>query len=119
MKSRTVREFYYTGDLWSQVESWAAENRFNLHRRDAGRRVYRRGCWPLMAPACVEIRQEGERVILEAWVKADFFLIISLLSGKKPEVGIESGGITAAVPRRRAREAVNRLLSRFGQESVS
>lgn len=119
LRGRTVIEFPTPEDLWPQVDVWAAENGFTPERQENERRVYRKGHWLLMAPAMVDIRREGRQVILEAWVKADMFLILSLLAGKKPEAGIESGGLTAAVPRRRAREAVNRLLARFGQKPVS
>lgn len=115
MKGRTVVEFPCPGDFWLQVEAWAVTSGFSLQRQDGNRRVYRKGHWLLMAPAWVELRLEGRRAILEAWVKADSYLILSLLAGKKPETGIESGGLIAALPRRRAREAVNRLLERFGQ----
>ena len=118
MKGRTVIEFACPRDLWPQVEAWAAETGFTLEREEDGRRTYRKGHWLLMAPAMVEIRKESRQVVLEAWVKADLFLILSLLAGKKPEARIESGGLTAAIPRRRAREAVNRLLARFGQKPV-
>lgn len=119
MKGRTVREFPCPGDLWGQVEIWAAETGFNLVCQEDRRRVYRKGHWLLMAPARVEIRQEGQQVILEAWVKADFFLFSNILSSKKPETGLEAGGLTAALPRQRARVAFNRLLARFDQQRVT
>ena len=71
-----------------------------------------------MAPAFLEVRREGGRVVLETWVKADMFLILSFLAGQKPETAIESGGLTASVPRRRARESVNQLLARLGQKVI-
>lgn len=119
MKGRTVREFACPKDLWKQVDAWATETGFRLVRQEDDTRTYRKGHALFMAPAWVEIRMEGRRAILEAWVSADFYLILSLLSGSKPETGIESGGLTATVPRRRAREAVNRLLVRFGQNILS
>ena len=119
MKGRTVRQFPCPPDLWSQVDAWAEENRLSLDIQEENRRIYSKGHWLLMAPASVEIRREGEVVTLEAWVKADMFLIISLLSGKKPEAAIESGGMTASVPRAQARQSVNRLLARFGQEPIN
>jgi len=72
-----------------------------------------------MAPIWVSLRREGKKVILETWVVADMFLILSALAGKKPETGIESGGLTAMLPRRRAREAVNMLLLRFNQKPIN
>jgi hypothetical protein len=72
-----------------------------------------------MAPAFVEIRHEGGRVSLEAWVKADPMLILRFFSGQKPEMAIESGGVTAAFPRSRARQAINQLLARLGQKPIA
>ena len=118
MKGRTRFEFPCPGNFWSQVDAWATETGFTLHCKEGNRRLYRRGFWLLMAPIWVEIRQDGRQAILEAWVKSDFFLILNILSGSKPETSIKSGGLTAAVPRRRARESVNLLLFRFGQPPV-
>ncbi|MFO7578125.1 MAG: hypothetical protein R6W66_10405 [Pelovirga sp.] len=119
MNKRTSLEFPCPADLWLQVDAWAAETGFVLKQQEDNRRVYRKGHPLLMAPAWVEMRRSGKGVILEAWVSADMFLVLSMLAGKKAETGIESGGLTAALPRRRARTAVNRLLQRFGQKPVS
>lgn len=119
MKGRTVREFVYMAEIWPLIDTWAAESGFKLKRSEGTRRLYRKGCWPLMAPAFVEIQQDKGRVILETWVKADFFLILSILTGKGPETGIESGGLSAAVPRKRAREAVNQLLKKLNQPPIN
>ena len=119
MRRRTVLEFPCPKDLWSQVEAWAAEAGFTLDHRDKDCRHYRKGYQLLIAPTFVEIRKEGKKVVLETWVKADFFLILSLLKGERPEMGIESGGMTASVPRWKARQAVNQLLARFGQDPVT
>jgi hypothetical protein len=115
---RSIREFSCSEDLWPTVESWAAQTGFTEREKTADRRLYRKGGGLLMAPAFVEIRREGRRVVLEAWVKADMFLILSFLAGQKPETAIESGGLTASVPRKRAREAVNQLLTRLGQKPI-
>lgn len=118
MKGRTVREFSAPNNLWPQVEAWATENGFHLDNKEKARQVYRKGNRFLMAPIWVEVRQEGIVAILEAWVAADFYLFINILKGEKPETAIGSGGLTATIPRKRAREAFNRLLARFGQEPV-
>ena len=71
-----------------------------------------------MAPAFLEIRRQQGKVTLEAWVQADFFLVVSILTGKKPESALAAGGLTAAVPRKLAREKVNLLLKRLGQPLI-
>lgn len=119
MKRRTVREFPYGEDLWPTVESWAAQNGFVAREKSPKRQLYKKkGGLLLMAPAFLEVRQEGRNVILEAWVKADVLLILNFFSGQKPEVAIESGGLSAAVPRKRARTAVNLLLERLNQPLI-
>jgi len=119
MKGRTTREFTCKSALWPVIDNWAAESGFVLETKEAARRIYRKGNRLLMAPAYLEIRQKGSKVTLEAWISADAYLILSLLTGKKPESRIDSGGLTASVPRKRARDAVNRLLAKFGQELVN
>jgi hypothetical protein len=115
---RSIREFSYSEDLWPAVESWAAQTGFVEREKTADRRLYRKGGHLIMAPAFLEIRREGRRVVLEAWVKADLFLILSFLTGQKPEIAIEPGALTAAIPRKRARAAVNQLLTRLGQKPI-
>ena len=119
MSRRTIVSFSCPKDFWPQVEKWATETGFTLISQDSEQRLYRKGHRLLMAPIWVELRREGKKVVLEAWVVADMFLILSALAGKKPEAGIASGGLTAMLPRRRAREAVNILLRRFNQSPIT
>jgi hypothetical protein len=119
MNRRTIISFPCPKDFWPQVEAWAAETGFHLNCRNGEQRTYRKGNRLVMAPIWVALRREEKEVILETWVVADMFLILSALAGKKPETGIESGGVTAMLPRRRAREAVNILLRRFDQKLIT
>lgn len=119
MKKRTVREFTYSPDLWPLVDNWAVTAGFTLETKEESFRVYSKGRWLFLAPTHLEIRQDGERVILQAWVKAQYYMLMALLSGKPTEGGLESGGLSAWVQRMRAREAVNRLLVSLGQRLIS
>lgn len=119
MNRRTTINFACPKNFWPQVENWATECGFSLNSRDGERRFYRKGHRLLMAPIWVMLHCDQKTVTLETWVVADRFLILSALAGKKPETGIESGGLTAMVPRRRAREAVNQLLRRFNQKPIN
>lgn len=115
---RAIREFNYHSDLWSVVDRWATENGFVLQQQDVSRRLYRRGRWLLFGPTMLEISEEQGAVTLQAWIKADLYLLMDLFTKKAPEVTIESGGFTAWVPRIKARNVVNRLLSTLGQKPV-
>lgn len=119
MKKRTIREFSYDSDLWPLVDSWAAEAGFTLETEEESFRIYSKGRWLFLAPTHLEIRQNGERVILQTWLRADFYMTMSLFTGKPPEGGLESGGLTAWMQRKKARAAVNRLLVSLGQKIIS
>jgi hypothetical protein len=119
MKGRTTREFTYQPELWPLVEAWAAAAGFTLVDQQPNHRRYRKGNQLLSAPAFLELTREGDRVTLQAWIKADMYLIMALLTGKPPEAGIESGGLTAWIPRQRARKAINPLLEQLGQQPVT
>jgi len=119
MKGRTTREFRYSSEIWPVIESWAGENGYILKKAEGATRLYHKGNWQLMAPACLQVTQQDDQVTLEAWVKADFYLLMSLLTGKQPEAQLESGGLVATVPRRVARAAVNNLLSVLGQAPIT
>ena len=118
-KSRTIREFTYNANLWVLVEKWAEKGGFTLELQEDSHRIYRKGHRLLTAPAMLEIRQQGQTVTLEAWIKADLHLVMALMTGKPPEAGIESGGLTAWIPRKRARDAVNLLLLSLGQTPIT
>jgi len=118
MKSRTSRELTYNGDLWTLVEEWSAETGFKVREQERDRRLYQRGIPLVMAPSMVEIRKRKAKVTVEAWVKADAYLILAFFTGRSAEMGIESGGITALLPRKRTRDAVNILLGRLGEAPV-
>jgi len=118
MKNRTVREFTYRGDLWPLVDAWVAETGYRLEQQEDGHRLYRKGFPLVMAPSMVEITEQKGRVTLQAWVKADPYLFLAILTGRTPEMAIDSSGLTATVPRRRAREMVNILLRKLGQSKI-
>lgn len=118
MKGRTIREFNFRSDIWPLIDKWAVENGFVLAEKESSSRTYRKGNRMLTAPVFLTVEQKKGRVVLQAWVKADMFLIMSVLTGKPAEAGIESGGLTASVPRLRARTAVNQLLKKLGQEPI-
>jgi hypothetical protein len=118
MLNRSVREFSFNSDFWPQVDNWAAAAGFTLELDQGLRRRYRKGNRLIMAPVCVEISQSGGKVKLEAWIKADMYLIMALLTSKPAEAAIQSGGLTAWIPRKRARMLVNPLLVSLGQPPI-
>ncbi|MBI3968820.1 MAG: hypothetical protein HY329_24550 [Chloroflexi bacterium] len=118
MRKRTIREFEVATPPWPVVEAWAGERGFLRTASDERRRVYQRGRGWLMSPAILEIRHADGRVSLEAWIRNALFSRLVTLFILPAEIAVESGGMTAMVPRRIARVQLNDLLSRFGQPPI-
>ncbi len=68
----------------------------------------------LVAPMMLSLRQENNVVTLEAWVRSNLFVRLMSFFILPAEIGIESGGFKAVLPRKIARDAVNSLLHQLG-----
>lgn len=89
-------------DIWLIVESWAKETGYREKGKGDNWRRYQKGFGMPLIPKVVEIRQEGKKVQLQAWVGSLFWM----------DVG---PGLWASLPRSQARKDVNVLLQRLGQ----
>lgn len=118
MAKRTTLDFPFAGDLWGTLEPWAKENGYQQQQGDASRRLYQKGVGFLVAPMMLEVRQEDGQVHLEAWVRCNLFVRLMSLFMLPAEMGIESGGFRAVLPRNIARSAVNKLLPQLGQPAI-
>ena len=118
MNARTIRDFSISSDIWPSVDKWAAEASFRLKESTPTSRLYQRGYGLLTAPMMVGLTQQGGKVRLEAWIAANFLARLGALFLIPAEMGIESGGFKAVVPRNIARGAVNKLLERLGQSPI-
>jgi hypothetical protein len=119
MAARTVRDFGAPGDIWPMVDGWAQEAGFKLRETNGPTRVYQKGTGLLVAPTMLTVTQQGPNVHLETWLKISFFTRLFALFMLPAELGLESGGFKAALPRSMARNAVNPLLERIGQPPIS
>jgi len=66
----------------------------------------------------LKVRQENQEINIEAWISANLFVRIMSLFILPAEMGIESGGFRAVLPRSIARTAVNKLLAQLGQPPI-
>jgi len=114
MTKRTQVSFQTNGDIWPLVDGWASANGFNRKAPTGSERLYQKGTGMLVAPMMLSIRQEGAVTKLEAWVRCNLFMRISSFFILPQEIGIESGGFKAVLPRKIARAAVNGLLHQLG-----
>jgi hypothetical protein len=71
-----------------------------------------------MAPMMLELRQTGDKVHMEAWVRVGLMMRLLALFLIPTEMGLESGGFRLTVPRRTARGSVNELLGKLGQSPI-
>jgi hypothetical protein len=118
MAARTVRDFGASGDIGSAVDDWAREAGYRLVESRELTRVFQKGVGFLVAPMMLSIRQTGSDVHLEAWIRANLFVRLMALFILPAEMGIESGGMKAVIPRKMARGQVNKLLEALGQPPI-
>lgn len=116
MDDSTVIEFALTGDVWAEVSRWAEEMGYREIVGDSSAergtiKVYRRGTGALSSARMLSISEHGGKIRFEGWIQS--WPIVRIL-GVPERMGIEPGGLQAALPRKRARADLNRLLSRLG-----
>ena len=116
--SRTVVEFKYNENTEDVVTKWADSESFTLESKSDDIYRFRKGAGFWVAPTMLEIRQAGSDVHLEAWIAMSIFARLAALFLVPSEMGIESGGFRAVIPRTTARTAVNRLLEGLGQAGI-
>lgn len=119
MESRTERRFTYAQPIWSQVEAWAATHGYKPKGEEGGARIWQKGTGFLTAPMMLAVRQQGDAVHLQAWIRVNLFVRICGLMLIPASMGIASGGFKLVVPRKIARTAVNALLAALGQAPVA
>ena len=119
MKKRAEISFTADADIWSTVEKWAGEHKYNIKTQSGSKRLFQKGVGFWVAPTMLEIEVDGNRVQIEAWIRINLFTRLFSLFILPAEITIESGGVRAAVPRRIARKAVNKLLIQLNQPEIT
>jgi hypothetical protein len=118
MAKRTVRDFAAGGDVGPAVDAWAKDAGYRLKETRDGTRVFQKGTGFLVAPMMLSVRQEQGEVHVEAWIRANLFVRLMSLFILPAEMGVESGGMRAVLPRKIARGQVNKLLEALGQPPI-
>lgn len=119
MADKTVRDFQFAQDIAPLADAWASANHFGLREvQPDGTRRYQRGNGILTGVMLTSVRQQGKDVHLEAWIHATLVARIGALFLIPADKSIESGGLKGALPRKFAREAVNKLLAQVGQPPI-
>ena len=116
---RTQREMDFNQDNWNQVKLWATENGYKLCEEDGDKRIlYKRSLGWTLPPTYLEMAVEEQRIVLDFWVKADAYLVVSLMTSRPPEIRLDRGGMTAMVPRKKARDLVNGLMDKLSMPLI-
>ena len=122
MKPRTIVEVPATDAFQNELERWAIENHYKLlsegQSSEGPERIYQKGTGFLVAPMMLRVVALGNRVRLEGWVRAGFFVRMMSLFILPAEMMIESGGFRGVLPRNMARKAVNLLLARLNAPQI-
>lgn len=119
MGQRTIRDFKSTRDVWEIIDTWAKTEKFTLIESEDNRRLYQKGRNVMDYPILLEVSQTDATTHIETWVQAGLFDRTRALFLVPSEMGIESGGVQMALPRRNARQAINKLLVELGQSPVA
>jgi len=114
MTKRTQVSFQVNADIWPLVDGWASANGYTRRAPTGSERLYQKGTGMMVAPMMLSIRQDNNVFTLEAWVRCNLFMRLMSFFILPPEIGIESGGFKAVLPRKIARDAVNGLLHQLG-----
>jgi hypothetical protein len=118
-EKRAIREFSANGDLWQVADEWAGQQGYKAVEETGDRRLYKKGTGFLTGARAVELRKDGKKVHLEAWVIGNLPARVLSLFILPAEITIESGGAKAVVPRKQGRGEVNELLARLDQEPIA
>ena len=105
--------------FWNIVEGWAGPAGYKCTESiDGGTRIYQKGVGFWVAPMMLQLTEANGQVSMEAWIRAGLFVRICSLFILPPEIGIESGGFKAVLPRKIARGKINDLLQALGQPPI-
>ena len=120
MSKRTIIRIHNKENVWPIVETWARQNNFRPISVAGPERIYQKGFGVIVAPMMLKVRNENQETILEAWIRVNTFVRLTTLFIPPSEMGIESDdSIVSLIPRKLARDAVNKLLDQLGVERVS
>ena len=118
MSKRTTIRFRTEGDIWPLVDKWAGGNGYRLKGPAGSTRTYQKGTGFLVAPMMLNIKNDGQETMFEAWIRGTFIARLMSLFILPAEMGIQSGGFRAVVPRGIARKAINKLVSQLGSDAA-
>lgn len=118
-QTRTIRDFNYKKDAIAVSDKWALSNNFvTVSASTKNTRIYKKGRGILSAPTICEIKQNGERVHIEAYVKTSKLWDKLSRHHLPAEMKVTPGGLKLISSRETGRYFVNKLLIDLGQKDI-
>jgi hypothetical protein len=118
MTARTRFAFPCGWDIWGVVERWSNIEDAALKGGGGAQRLYQKGRGLMVAPMMYSFTQANGQIYVEAWVRCNMFARLASFFILPAEMSIESGGFKGVLPRKIAREALNRLLAQIGGPQI-
>lgn len=117
MDAQTNFTVIKTDNFFQVIETWAKAEGWKLlgDKSDMKVKNYQRGYGFWTAPMKLELVDKGSEVEAKAWIPANLFVRLMTLFIIPKQMGIESGGFKGVLPRKIARESINRLIESLGQ----
>ncbi|MCL2872350.1 MAG: hypothetical protein FWF41_05145 [Betaproteobacteria bacterium] len=106
-RRRTQLDFTSGKEIWSDVERWAKEQGYTLKNQNGAERTYQKGAGFWAASSCLSLRQDGDKVHVEAWSLANMLVF-------KAEIATDEAILAAKPIRKKNAERVNKLLAILG-----
>lgn len=119
MNKRTALSFNVQPNTEEVIEKWAASNNFKIRQRNDTEILYEKETGGFTAPMMLKITRIDNEVHIEAWIRIIFIIRLCSFFILPSEMGIESGGFRAIIPRQIARTAINELLAQLGQNPIN
>ncbi len=106
-KTRTLLDFTSSKEIWGDVERWAKEQGYALKNQTGTERVYQKGSGFWAASSCLSIRQDGDKVHVEAWSLMNMLVF-------KQEIATDEARMVAKPVRKSNATRINKLLTELG-----
>jgi len=106
-KPRTLLDFTSNKEIWGDVEHWAKEQGYSLKNQAETERIYQKGSGFWAAASCLSIRQDGDKVHVEAWS------LVNMLAFKQ-EIATDEARVMAKPVRKSNAARINKLLTTLG-----
>jgi hypothetical protein len=117
---RTTIKIELRGDPWPVIDGWGkATGYLPQSSPSPNSRVYQKGTGFLVAPMMLAAQVDGNVLTLQAWARGTFIARLFSFFILPAEMHIGSGGFKAALPRKIARENVNKLLAQLGGPPIT